>query len=185
MKKWLHKTNIGGVLGIAGLLLISGFGQAYAETWKDIVAKANGQTVYWNAWGGDARTNAFIDWVGQNVLANYGVTVRQVKVSDTAEAVSRVLAEKTAGRDEGGTVDLIWINGPNFLSMKDKNLLYGPFTQLLPNFGFVDVVQKPSNVTDFTIPVDGMESPWRLAQVVFNYDSARINDAPKTIQDFL
>jgi ABC-type uncharacterized transport system YnjBCD substrate-binding protein len=41
-----------------------------------------------------------------------------VKLDDTANAVAKVLAEKAAGKNEGGSVDLIWINGENFASMK-------------------------------------------------------------------
>jgi putative thiamine transport system substrate-binding protein len=37
--------------------------------------------------------------------------VQQVNLKDTAEAVTRVVSEKTAGRDRDGSVDLIWING--------------------------------------------------------------------------
>ena len=136
-------------------------------------AAARGQTVYWNAWAGDERTNAFIAWVGDEVKKRHGVTVQQVNLKDTAEAVTRVVSEKTAGRDRDGSVDLIWINGPNFLAMKDKGLLHGPFTQAMPNYRLVDVTTKRSNVVDFTVPVDGLESPWRLAQVVYVYDSAR------------
>jgi len=79
--------------------------------WSVIEAAAKGQTVYWNAWGGDDRTNAFIAWAGGEVKRRYGVSVVQVKLGDTAEAVTRVVAEKSAGRDSGGSVDLIWING--------------------------------------------------------------------------
>jgi putative thiamine transport system substrate-binding protein len=96
-----------------------------------------------------------------------------VKIGDTAEAVTRVVAEKTAGRNDGGSVDLIWINGPNFLAMKSQQLLFGPFTQNLPNYRYVDTETNRTNVVDFTIPVDGYESPWRRAQIVFLYDSAR------------
>ena len=141
--------------------------------WSETLARAKGQTVYWNAWGGDPRTNAFIVWVGDQVKARYGVEVKQVKLTDTGEAVARVVAEKAAGRDGDGSVDLIWINGPNFLSMKQKGLLYGPFAESLPNYKYVDTTNKPSNVVDFTVPVEGYESPWRLAQFVFIYDSAR------------
>lgn len=28
-------------------------------------------------------------------------------------------------------IDMIWINGENFFSAKENNLLYGPFTQAL------------------------------------------------------
>jgi putative thiamine transport system substrate-binding protein len=155
-----------------------------ANRWDEIVAKARGETVYWNAWGGDDRTNTFIDWAGQELYSRYSITVRHVKLSDTSEAVTRVVAEKTAGRNKDGSIDLIWINGPNFLSMKTQGLLYGPFTDELPNMRYVDTTDKLSNFVDFTIPVDGMEAPWRLAQFVFNYDSARLTYVPRTIAEF-
>ncbi|MBL4919102.1 ABC transporter substrate-binding protein [Szabonella alba] len=141
--------------------------------WAATLEAAKGQTVYWNAWGGDARTNAFIEWVGDQTEARYGVRVEQVKLSDTAEAVNRVIAEKAAGRDSGGSVDLIWINGPNFLSMKSQGLLYGPFADELPNARYLDLSEGSAAVTDFTVPVEGFESAWRLARFVLVYDSAR------------
>jgi putative thiamine transport system substrate-binding protein len=153
--------------------------------WNNVLAKAKGQTVYWNAWAGDEKTNAFIAWAGEQVKAKYGVTVQHVKLKDTAEAVTRVVAEKAAGKTSGGSVDLIWINGPNFLSMKEQGLLYGPFTQRMPNVALVDTTTKRSNVIDFTVPVDGMESPWRLAKVVFVYDSKRVTETPDSVPALL
>ena len=152
-----------------------------------ILTAARGQSVYWNAWGGDERTNTFIAWVGQEVSRQFGVTINHVRLRDTAEAVTRVVAEKQAGRIAGGSVDLIWINGPNFLAMKNQGLLYGPFVETLPNWRFVDVVGKPSNVIDFTIPVEGVAAPWRLAQVVFIYDAARtpLASLPKSASGML
>jgi len=141
---------------LAFCLLIVGAASAVAGQWDDILAKARSQTVYWNAWGGDETTNNFIAWVGQSVLDRYGVKVVQVKLTDTADAVTRVLSEKTAGRNTGGTVDLIWINGANFAAMKRKGLLYGPFARQLPNYAHVDVAGKPTTTTDFSVPVDGM-----------------------------
>ena len=105
-----------------------------AGPWDDILSRARARLSIWNAWGGDPTTNDFIAWVGQSVLDRYGVKVVQVKLNDTADAVTRVLAEKTAGRNSGGTVDLIWINGANFAAMKRKGLLFGPFSQELPNY---------------------------------------------------
>jgi len=153
-----------------------------SRSWPTIVAAAKGQTVYWNAWGGDDRTNAFIAWAGGEVKRRYGITIEQVKLNDTAEAVARVVAEKGAGRDAGGSVDLIWINGPNFLAMKTQVLLYGPFTQVLPNYRYVDTVHKRSNLIDFTVPIDGLAAPWHLAQFVYIYDSARYSlaEIPKS-----
>src|SRR5262245_21668873 len=146
---------------------------AEARPWTEILARARGQAVYWNAWGGDERTNAFIGWAEGEMQSRFGVTVHHVRLRDTAEAVTRVVAEKTAGRDTGGSVDLIWINGPNFLAMKTQSLLYGPFVEALPNWRLVDATTKRSNVVDFTVPVEGLAAPWRMAQIVYVYDLAR------------
>lgn len=157
------------------------------RTWAEVLAKARGRTVFWNAWAGDERTNSFIAWAGGEAKRRHGVEIRHVKLRDTAEAVTRVLAEKAAGRAEGGSVDLIWINGPNFLAMKENGLLYGPFAEGLPNFRFVDTVNKRSNVVDFTVPVEGYASPWRLARVVFVHDEARtkLADLPRSVPAML
>ncbi len=159
-----------------------------ATDWPQVLATARGQTVYFNAWAGDEKTNNFIAWAGAEVKARYGVTLQHVRLKDTAEAVTRVIAEKAAGRNADGTVDLVWINGPNFLAMKTQGLLYGPVAQSLPNFKYVDTVNKRSNVIDFTTPVDGYAVPWKLAQIVFVYDSARISkpaDVPRSAAELL
>jgi putative thiamine transport system substrate-binding protein len=170
---------------VAFFLLLAGTASAFAGPWDGILAKARGQTVYWNAWGGDETTNGFIAWVGQSVLDRYGVKVVHVKLTDTADAVTRVLAEKAAGRNSGGTVDLIWINGANFAAMKRNGLLYGPFAAELPNYANVDLAGKPTTTTDFSVPVEGMESPWEMAQFVFLHDSARTPAPPRTIAALL
>ncbi|MGR3496848.1 ABC transporter substrate-binding protein [Citreimonas sp.] len=154
---------------------------AAAQDWQEILDEARGQTVYWNAWGGDGRTNAFIAWVGERTEELYGVSVEHVKLSHTAEAVTRVVSEKAAGRDEDGSVDLIWINGPNFLTMKDQDLLYGPFVSDLPNSQYVDLSADAPAAVDFTEPVEGMESPWRLAKFVFIHDQARVDAPPASM----
>lgn len=160
---------------------------AQAETWQEVVTKARGQTVFWNAWAGDERINAYIAWAGEQVRKRYDVVVQHVKLSDTAEAVSRVVAEKAAGRTWGGSVDLIWINGENFAAMKENGLLYGPWTSLAPNYRFVDTVGKPTTTIDFTVPVDGLEAPWGMAQFVFMYesDSESLEVPPSTIKGLI
>jgi putative thiamine transport system substrate-binding protein len=168
-------------LPILAMLLSAAALPVFADSWDDIVSAAKGQTVYWNAWGGDARTNAFIAWVDDQVSEKYGVQVEQVKLSDTAEAVTRVVAEKAAGQDSGGSVDMIWINGGNFLSMKDQGLLHGPFLADLPNSRYLDLTPGSAATVDFTIPTEGYESPWRLAKFVMTYDSARVSEPPRSV----
>ncbi len=152
------------------------------KNWEQVLNEATEQEVYWHAWGGDPKINDYIAWVGKQVRAQYGVTLRHVKLSDTAEAVSRVLAEKQAGRDDDGAVDLIWINGENFAAMKRQGLLFGPWSEELPNYQLVDTEGKPTTKVDFTVPVDGLEAPWGMAQIVFYYDTARVAEPPTTMQ---
>ncbi|MGX9416525.1 ABC transporter substrate-binding protein [Vibrio sp. WJH972] len=157
---------------------------ATAADWDSIVEKAQGQTVYFHAWGGDENINDYIQWAADRVNDQYGVTVKHVK-NIAPNAVSQVLAEKSAGKDTGGAVDLIWINGENFANMKSNGLLYGPFTQDLPSYQYVDVENKPTTVFDFTVPVDNLEAPWGMAQLIFQYDSEYVSKAPNNVEDLL
>jgi putative thiamine transport system substrate-binding protein len=159
--------------------------QTHAQTWQETVDAARGQTVYWHAWGGDPRTNSYIDWVDAQMQARFGIAVEHVPLTDTAEAVTRVLSERAAGQNTGGAVDLIWINGPNFLAMKEQDLLFGPFVQRLPNARFVDLSPDAPASVDFTVPVDGLEAPWRLAKFVFIHDSARVPNPPQSMGELL
>jgi putative thiamine transport system substrate-binding protein len=156
-----------------------------AAEWDAVLREARGREVFLNAWAGDDRTNAFLAWAAERVRERFAITLRHVRLRDTAEAVARVVAERAAGRAEGGSVDLVWINGPNFLAMKEQNLLFGPVLDRLPNARFIDREGKPATVTDFTIPVDGLAVPWRMAQVVFIHDSARLREPPRSMAAML
>ena len=185
----LHTCLIGAALA-AGLswALPASAADPDPSDWPSLVEAARGQTVYFNAWGGSENINAYLEWAGERLEADYGVTVVHVKLDDTANAVAKVLAEKTAGKDEGGSVDLIWINGENFASMKRQDLLLSPdWTTKLPNWAYVDYENKPTILTDFTIPTEGLESPWGGAKLVFFYDSARTEMAalPDSADDLL
>ena len=167
-------------------LLISLYSfSAFGNSWEEITNKAKGQTVYWNAWGGSKEINDFISWIGNRVKKKFEVNLKHVKLASTANAVARVLAEKTAGRTTNGSVDLIWINGENFAKMKEKGLLFGPFTEIMPNFKLIDFIGKPTTLIDFHVPVEGYESPWGMAKFNFVYNSSRVSETPKSIPDLL
>ncbi|MBU3739516.1 MAG: ABC transporter substrate-binding protein [Rhodoferax sp.] len=152
--------------------------------WTAVEGRARGQTVYFNAWGGSPAINAYIEWAGAQVLARHGVRVVQVKITDAADVVKRVRNEKAAGRSEG-SVDLVWINGENFLTMKREGLLFGPFAQSLPAHAAVDSVGKPTTRIDFGEPVDGMEAPWGMAQLTFMADARRTPSPPRSSAEWL
>lgn len=183
-------------MGRRQILLIAGaasagalqpaWAQSPAASWPEIERAARGQTVYFNAWAGSEQINAYIQWVARELLAVHGVKLEHVKVSDAADVVKRVRAEKAAGRKPGdGTVDLIWINGENFAAMKRDGLLGAPFAQALPNFVYVDTVGKPTTLSDFSVSTDGLESPWGMAQLTFFADSKRLPTPPQSTADLL
>ncbi|HEV8391122.1 MAG TPA: ABC transporter substrate-binding protein [Dongiaceae bacterium] len=182
-KLWSRRQLV--TTGAALAALPAFAGPSWARTpkldWRAIHAKARGQTVQFNAWGGDQRINDYIAWAAGEVKARAGIEIRHVKLADTAEAVSRIVAEKAAGQEAGGSVDLIWINGENFAALKSKGLLFGPFVDALPNFRKVDPAEKPTTILDFTIPTEGYESPWGMAQLVFFHDSARVKEPPRSM----
>lgn len=186
----LHRRSL---LQAAAALGASGLAPAFAQTapktssvWADVEKAARGQTVYFNAWAGSDRINAYIQWAAAELKATHGLTLEHVKISDAADVVKRVRTEKAAGRQAGeGTVDLIWINGENFAAMKREALLLAPWAEALPNFRYVDTAGKPTTRSDFSVPTDGLESPWGMAQFTLFADSKRLPQPPQSMADLL
>ena len=170
---------------LIGITVLNFAPRADALTWSQIIDRARGQTVDWFMWGGFPSTNAYVNgYVAPRVMELYGVKLRQVPIKDISEVVSKILVEKQAGKNEGGEIDLMWINGENFRTCKKNDLLYGPFADRLPNQKLIDWT-RPSVQNDFGEPVQGLESPWGSAQVVMIYDSKRIPHPPQTMADLL
>lgn len=159
------------------------------ENFDALAEAARGETVFFHAWSGDPTINAYIEWAGDEIEARYGIELEHVRVTDTADVVGIVLAETAAGRDTGGSVDLVWINGENFIALKDAGLLYAPddegWAHRLPNWDVIDVAGNPSLTTDFTVPVEGLQAPWGTVQFSFYYDSEEIAQTPTNLDELL
>ena len=168
---------------LAALALTVGASTAANADWSQIQNEAKGQTVYFNAWGGSEATNAYIAWAAQQAKTRYGIDVRHVKVTDTAEVSKRVQTEVSVGRTRDGSIDLMWVNGENFRHLKSGGLLFGPWAQSLPNWALVDL-KKPVR-TDFSVPTEGFESPWGTAQLTFIADRARTPLPPRSAAELL
>ncbi len=156
-------------------------GEFDLNNWDSVLAAARGQTVNWYIWGGADSINAYVDnFYGKALQERYGITLNRIPLAATEDAVNQVLSEKQAGTDPGA-VELIWINGENFFTLKQAGMLYTDWAQKLPNAALVNW-DNPAINLDFGTPVDNMESPWSSAQFQFVYDSARINadDLPRS-----
>jgi putative thiamine transport system substrate-binding protein len=153
--------------------------------WSALEQQARGQTVYFNAWGGEPRINSYLNWVAQTLEQRFNITLQHVKVADIGETVSKIVAERTAGNDTNGSIDLLWINGENFAALKQNKLLFGPWAEEQPNFSLVNANRFPEMREDFTVPTDGLESPWTRSQLVFYHDSQWLAEPPQTIAAIL
>lgn len=156
---------------------------SHAADWQEIEQSAKGQTVYFHAWGGSQEINQYLQWANSELQKRYEVTLKHVKVTDIAETTTRLIAEKAANKNSGGSVDMVWINGENFKSMKENQLLAGPFTQSLPNWKYVDKT-LPIDV-DFSEPTEGLEAPWGAAQLVFIHDQEKLYNPPASFNEML
>lgn len=166
------------LVAVAGLIYVSL--KPAPNAYDVALGSAQGKTVYFNAWGGSPAINDYIAWAGQRLKDDHGITLVHVKLTDTGEAVGRILAEKAANRTTDGSVDLIWVNGENFASMKRNGLLRDDAWAFdLPSWKYTDPVALPALVMDFGNPTDGLESPWGRAQLVFAHDQAVLATPPK------
>ncbi|EPH2693106.1 TPA: ABC transporter substrate-binding protein [Klebsiella aerogenes] len=170
------------LIWLAALLLAPTLANA-DENWQSISQQARGQTVWFNAWGGDPAVNRYLDWVSAEVKRDYAVDLRIVHIADAADAVKRIQTEARAGRSRGGSIDLLWVNGENFRTLKQANLLRSGWAEKLPNWRYVDT-RKPVR-EDFSIATDGAESPWGSAQLTFIARRSQLAEPPDSAQALL
>ncbi len=153
-------------------------------SWDEVVTAAQGQTVKLWMYGGDTQGNEYVDEVLAPAVAAEGVTLERVPVTDTGDALNRVLSELQAGRTDDGTVDLVWVNGDNFRTGKQAGAWRCGWTGLMPNLSLT-AAADPLLTNDFGTPVDGCEAPWSKAQFTFVYNSEVVADPPTTLEGVL
>jgi putative spermidine/putrescine transport system substrate-binding protein len=157
------------------------------SNWEAVLKASKGTTVTFYGWGGNELTNQWIDnYLAKAVKDNYDITLKRVPMN-IDDILNKLLAEKQAGSKKG-SIDIVWINGENFYNAKKADLLYGPFSENLPNFK--EKVEKASaEVThDFGFPVEGYEVPFGKAQFVMLYNSDKVPKAfnnTKELMDFV
>ncbi|CAA9492616.1 MAG: ABC transporter, substrate-binding protein YnjB [uncultured Solirubrobacteraceae bacterium] len=157
---------------------------ARETSFADIRSEARGQTVRWWMYGGDDRINAYVDERVKPAAERLGVKLERVPISDTTDAVQRVVAERRAGKDSGGAVDLIWINGENFAAGKQAGLWLEDWSEDLANSRYVDF-SDPSISKDFQVPIEGQEAPWSRAALIYASDERRVSRPPRDLDALL
>ncbi|MEL7565520.1 MAG: ABC transporter substrate-binding protein [Dehalobacterium sp.] len=154
------------------------------KDWEEIEETAQGTTVNFYMWGGDERTNTWVDtFVADSLWEKYQIKVNRVPMGPE-EYLNKLLGEKQAGKQDG-SIDMLWINGENFRTARKAELLWGPFAEKVPNYEkYVDTT-APDVKNDFGFPVEGYEVPYGKAQFVFAYDTAKVKNPPGSSAELL
>lgn len=152
------------------------------DDWEAIVEAARGITVTHVGYGGDDALNEWITGPLTTTLKEkYDITLNYVQNIDVS---TQLAAEKQTGVTEG-TYDTCWINGQIFRTMKENDLLFGPYNDSLPNFKkYIDLDATDTNF-DFTYPIEGYETPFSTAQLILIHDKAVTPNAPKNSVELL
>ncbi len=151
--------------------------------WQVVTDASSGQKVNIYMWGGSENINRYLDdWVAPRLEEQFDIELNRVPMNDTQDIINQLIDEKSVGKMDG-SMDIIWINGENFKTAKDNDLLWGDFSGRLPNFtNYVDA-EAPEIANDFGEPVDGLEAPWGKAQFVFVHDENKSQNPPKSMKE--
>ncbi|WP_069650276.1 ABC transporter substrate-binding protein [Caloranaerobacter ferrireducens] len=159
-------------------------GNVLEKSWEDILAEAKGTTVNFYGWGGSQKVNNWIDtYLAKRLKEEYDITLNRVPMN-IDDILNKLLGEKQLNSQEG-TIDIVWINGENFYTAKENELLFGPFTDKLPNFNKYIDNNSDEVKYDFGFKVDGYEAPYGKAQLVMIYDKNKIDTIPKNYKELL
>lgn len=169
---------------LAGAILLTGCGAGgdkasdekdqdqaiLSKSFDDYVKDSKDTTVTIYGWGGSDLTNNWIDhFLADRVKEKYGITIKRTGMN--IDEVLNNMQNSLSAKEEKGNIDIVWINGENFYTAKKNNMLFGPFTDKLPNMEkYVDTKSDDINY-DFGYKTDGYEAPFGKAQVVMIYNS--------------
>jgi len=150
-------------------------------SWDQILEESRGETVNWMMWTGDPAINSYINnYVIPEIKSKYNINLK-ISSGQGSVIVSNLLAENDANKSES-ELDMVWINGETFYQLRQIDALYGPFTDKLPNSSKLDFENRFIGI-DFQQKISGYECPWGNVQMCWIYDSIRVPNPPKTIND--
>ncbi len=164
---------------------------AGSMAWSEVESRAQEEgTVNFYYWGGSDIINLWIDQVAKPALAERGVTLNPVRISATKDTVDVIIAEIASGKGSGeGSVDMVWVNGENFFTLKQQGALWGSFAHELPNSANFEWDETDPrsllNLRDFGTPTEAMEMPWSGEQYVCAVNRAHVtqSETPATFAD--
>lgn len=141
-----------------------------SKTFEDYVKDSDGTTVTIYGWGGSELTNNWLDhYLATKLKKEYNITLKRTGMN--IDEILNNLQNSVQANEEKGNIDVIWINGENFYTAMNSNLLYGPFVDKLPNFEKYVDTNSDDVKFDFGYETKGYEAPYGKAQLVMVYNS--------------
>lgn len=152
------------------------------SSYEEILESAKGSTVSFYGYGGNEVMNKWFDsYIIPEMKKRYDITVKRVGMN-IDEILNQLLSEKQANNAKG-VIDVVWINGENFKTAKENELLLGAFVDKLPNFEkYVDITSEDV-ITDFGTDVDKMEAPWGKAQFALVANKSKVTTEIKNAEE--
>ena len=182
---WQFRVGIFGVAIAMGagsfLALVSSQASASTSSWNLTLKQARGERVNLWMWSGDPQGNRYVDHYLTPAAAKLGVSLHRIAISDTKDALNRVLSEKASGSHKG-SVDLVWVNGDNFKTGVQAGVWACNWANHLPN-AIYEAPKDPLLLSDFGNSVNGCEAPWHKAQFSFVYNADRVKNPPKSMDE--
>lgn len=149
------------------------------DHWQEVEDSGRDQEVTILMWGGNAMINTYMDQIlGPALESMYNIRLNRVPMN-APDYLNKLILEKN-GKINQGNADLVWINAENFRTAQQGDLLWGPFTDLLPNNASFNDLEAHDLKEDTGIAIQGMEALWGRAQLVLTTDSTRLTTPPKS-----
>jgi putative spermidine/putrescine transport system substrate-binding protein len=169
-KDKMKKTIITILIYLLGIILISG-----CTGKKDVVI---------SIWNGNEQINQYLDeFVRTSVKESYKLKLKRIPM-DISEYMYKLQKEKEAGIKKG-KIDVVSLNSASFYNARENDLLYGPFTnELFYNKKCYDTESRELNY-DLGTPIEGYEAIWGKTQLMFAYNTEKVQNPPKSYAELL
>lgn len=153
-------------------------------TFDEAIKSSKGSKVTFYGWGGDEQLNKWLDdYFAPLMKDKYDITMERIPM-DIEQILSQLSGEIQANKKDGN-IDMIWINGENFKSAKENNMLFGPFVDKLPNYSNYVDTESDDVKLDFGYPIEGYEAPYGKAQIVLLADTEVVDELPKSAEELM
>ena len=168
------------------------FNPILSEDFDSIVEAAKGTEVNFYGWGGDENLNNWLDnYYAPLMKEKYDITVNRVPmgIEDILSQLTGELQASPAGAanedSSTGTIDMVWINGENFATASENNMLLDNYAWKAPN---VLQYMEPGSTKllyDFGYSIMDREIPYGEAQLVMYNNSAVTPETPANTAELL